>query len=160
MKNEILGGVLLNILIIEDDPNKAKQLNEFFSNVSDVKSITTKSSYKTGLKEILKNEYHFLVLDMSMPTFDISTEAGGGKVMHFGGKEILRQLRRKKVNIPTVVVTQFESFGEEKKMTLDKLKDELSQEFSDNYIKTIYYNPAGIEWKHELQDVVDNFEVK
>ncbi|MCH5470513.1 MULTISPECIES: response regulator [Bacillus] len=150
----------MNILIIEDDPNKAKQLNEFFSNVSDVKSITTKSSYKTGLKEILKNEYHFLVLDMSMPTFDISTEAGGGKVMHFGGKEILRQLRRKKVNIPTVVVTQFESFGEEKKMTLDKLKDELSQEFSDNYIKTIYYNPAGIEWKHELQDVVDNFEVK
>lgn len=105
----------MNILIIEDDPNKAKQLNEFFSNVSDVKSITTKSSYKTGLKEILKNEYHFLVLDMSMPTFDISTEAGGGKVMHFGGKEILRQLRRKKVNIPTVVVTQFESFGEEKK---------------------------------------------
>ncbi|WP_242213162.1 response regulator [Bacillus cereus group sp. BfR-BA-01383] len=150
----------MNILIIEDDPNKAKQLNEFFSNISEVESITTKSSYKTGLKEILRNEYHFLVLDMSMPTFDISTEAGGGKVMHFGGKEILRQLRRRKVNIPTVVVTQFESFGEEKKMTLDKLKDELRQEFSDNYIKTIYYNPAGIEWKHELQDVVDNFEVK
>ncbi|TKI98778.1 response regulator [Bacillus cereus] len=156
----MLGGILLNILIIEDDPNKAKQLNEFFSNISEVESITIKSSYKTGLKEIFGNEYHFLVLDMSMPTFDISTEAGGGKVMHFGGKEILRQLRRKKVNIPTVVVTQFESFGEEKKMTLDKLKEELKQEFSDNYIKTIYYNPAGIEWKKELQDVVDNFEVK
>ncbi|MGN5648934.1 response regulator [Bacillus sp. Brlt_9] len=150
----------MNILIIEDDPNKAKQLNEFFSNISGFESITIKRSYKTGLKEILGNEYHFLVLDMSMPTFDISTEAGGGKVMHFGGKEILRQLKRKKVSIPTVVVTQFESFGEEKKMTLDKLKEELKQEFSDNYIKTIYYNPAGIEWKHELQGVVDNFGVK
>ncbi|WP_185907850.1 response regulator [Psychrobacillus soli] len=150
----------MNVLIIEDDPNKAKQLNEFFSNIKDVKLITSKKSYKTGLKEIFRSKYHFLVLDMSMPTFDISTEAGGGKVMHFGGKEILRQLRRKKVSIPTVVVTQFESFGEEKKMTLDKLKEELQLEFSDNYIKTIYYNPAGIEWKHELQDVVDNFGVK
>ncbi|MBZ3765978.1 hypothetical protein [Bacillus cereus] len=147
----------MDILIIEDDPNKAKQLNDFFANISEVELINIKRSYKTGLKEILGNKYHFLVLDMSMPTFDISTETGGGKVMHFGGKEILRQLRRKKVKIPTVVVTQFESFGDEQKITLETLNEELKQEFSDNYIKTIYYNPAGIEWKQELQDVVDSF---
>lgn len=150
----------MKILIIEDDPNKAKQLDDFFLNVAELNEITIKKSYKTGLREILSNNYNFLVLDMSMPTFDISTDAGGGKVMHFGGKEILRQLKRKNISLPTIVVTQFESFGESKKITLTKLIEELEENFSNNYIKTIFYNPAGIEWKNELLEVIEGFEGK
>ena len=145
----------MKILIIEDDPNKAGQLMKFLEDKLSSINIKLKKSYKSGLKELLRDDYDLILLDMSMPTFDITIEESGGKPLPFAGKEILRQMKRRNVTIPAIIVTQFESFGEaEKKITLDKLKNELSQEFSRIYIGTIYYNPAGSDWQNLLLNLI------
>ena len=145
----------MKILIIEDDPNKAGQLMKFLEEELFSITIVLKKSYKSGLKELLSDDYDLILLDMSMPTFDITIEESGGKPLPFAGKEILRQMKRRNVTIPAIIVTQFESFGEaEKKITLDKLKNELNQEFLQIYIDTIYYNPAGSDWKKLLLNLI------
>ncbi|MDC7724271.1 response regulator [Priestia megaterium] len=141
----------MNILIIEDDPNKKKQLIDFLQDMMNIESIKCKSSYKSGLKEIVSNNYNLILLDMSMPTFDITAAESGGKPMPFAGKEILRQMKRRGIRIPTIVVTQFDKFGDfEKSLKLEELKEELKKEYTGIYIDTVYYNPASSGWRENL----------
>lgn len=143
----------MNILIIEDDQNKRNQILEFIKKILKVDSITSKYSFKSGLKEIVKNKYDLILLDMSMPTFDITTSEPGGKPLPFAGKEILRQMKRRNIKTPTIVVTQFEKFGDyETTLNLEELKHTLEEEYNGIYKGTVYYNPASSSWRTDLKD--------
>ncbi|PEZ66761.1 response regulator [Bacillus anthracis] len=141
----------MKILIIEDDQNKRKQLVQYLSEILSNPIIECRLSYKSGLKEIINNKYNLIILDMSMPTFDITTTESGGKPLPFAGKEILRQMKRRSIKIPTIVVTQFEKFGDyEKSLNLEELRCELEEEYLGIYIDTVYYNPASSSWRKFL----------
>lgn len=142
----------MKILLIEDDPNKKTQLCNFLSNIKEVNIIQT-NSYKSGLRAVVKDAYDLVILDMSMPTFDITINESGGRILPFAGKEILRQMKRRNIIIPTIVVTQFEKFGEYEKMIyLEELNEELAIEFSENYIDTVNYNPTSSSWIDSLKE--------
>lgn len=141
----------MKILIVEDDQNKKKQIISYLTEVLENTIIQSKLSYKSGLKEITNNTYDLIILDMSMPTFDITNLDSGGKVLPFAGKEILRQMKRRSNITPTIVVTQFERFGDyEKSLNLEELKKELEKEYEGIYIGTVYYNPASSSWRKDL----------
>lgn len=142
----------MKILLIEDDPNKKTQLCNFLNNLKEVNIIQT-NSYKSGLRAVVKDSFDLVILDMSMPTFDITINESGGRILPFAGKEILRQMKRRNIIIPTIVVTQFEKFGEYEKMIyLEELNEELALEFSENYIDTVNYNPTSSSWIDSLKE--------
>ncbi|WP_207953389.1 hypothetical protein [Paenibacillus agricola] len=146
--------------MIEDDQNKIKQIVDELNNVYPSITITRRNSFQSGLKEILGNrqKYKLLILDMSMPTFDISNKETGGRLRPFAGKDILRQMYRKNIFIPTVVVTQFENFGELiENVTLSQLNIELKESFSNIYMGTVYYNAAQDNWKQDLIKYIDKY---
>jgi CheY-like chemotaxis protein len=146
----------MNLLIIEDDKNKINHVLEYISKEFSDWSITVKKSYQGGLKAIFKNQYDFIVLDMSLPTFDTSSLEDGYKFRPFGGKEILHEMKRKNISIPTIVFTQFESFGEGDNFTvLDELKNELSSNFPMTYKGTVYYSASETTWKNELKHAIE-----
>lgn len=151
----------MNLLIVEDDQNKIKQLSKFiainFPNIS----IVEKRAYQSGLEEILKNTYEFIVLDMSLPTYEISPTELEGPPKNFAGRDILHQMKRKHIYSPTIVVTQFEDFGERPNtISLEALNIELKTKF-DFYLGTVFYNASSDNWqKHLLKYLAEYGDIK
>ena len=146
----------MKILIVEDDQNKLQHLSNHIKESYPQAEITGKKSYHSGLKEVLNNKYNLVILDMSMPTYDITPSEPGGRPRVFAGREVLLQMRRKGIETPIIVVTQFETFGDgEDRMSIDELRRQLKKLEGDRYIDTIYYSSALNGWKRELNTSID-----
>ncbi|WP_315781534.1 MULTISPECIES: hypothetical protein [unclassified Bradyrhizobium] len=97
----------MNVLLVEDDEFKAtdilKVLEESFSSSSVVRAMSVTSA----LKAINGETFALIVLDMSLPTFEMSGLGGGGSPQGQGGLEVLRLARRLNNTSPFIVVTQY-----------------------------------------------------
>ncbi len=147
----------MRILIVEDNQDKKDAIVGFISSLSFEFDVTTRESLSSGLQEVILNsDVDFIILDMSMPTFDFTDEeAMGGGAESFAGKEFLEQLFLRGVNIPVVVLSQFGLFGKgSSSKSLKSLDDELKEKFSQFYLGAIYYNVSMDEWKQELKNLL------
>ncbi len=147
-----------NILLVEDNSDKRHNiitlLNEYFQDIT----IDEAYSFGGALKKIVQkhSSYSLMILDMTMPNYDFSpTEPSGGGPESYAGKELLSQMKLRKIKIPTVVLTMFDSFDDKStKLTLTDLQHQLKESFSPMYLATIYYNSAQDLWKEELISLV------
>jgi CheY-like chemotaxis protein len=141
----------LKILLVEDDDIKSGHISKFLSNKIPELIIDNAKSYQSALKKIVSSNYDLIILDMTLPTFDISADESGGRPQAYAGREILRQMDRRNINVPVIVVTQFDKFGEGKdSMTLKQLESQLRLSHPSNYICAIYYSSTIDDWKNEL----------
>lgn len=146
----------MKVLIAEDDHNKVKQLEEFLRSQMGESDIVTRSSYQSSLKETVFGGCDLILLDMSMPTYDVSATERGGRTRPFAGREILDEIRRRRLAVHVIVVTQFDRFGEGPgTINLEELRQQLTDEFPGNYVATIYYDPAQSNWRDELQATIE-----
>lgn len=147
----------MRILLVEDDQNKSKQIVEFFKADFPTGEIELKRSYQSGLKEIMLNSYDFILLDMQLPNFDISSGEDGYKFRKLAGVDILREISRKKKNCKVIIVTQFETFGEkESYIELNDLKKIIKEQYENIYIDTVFYSADKSIWKKQLKDLILN----
>lgn len=148
---------MIHILIIEDDADKSKHIKLFLKDNYEC-HITEKKSYKSGLKELINNgeDYDFILMDMSMPNFDISEEEpDGGSHESFAGRDLLEQMKLREIESKVFIITQLDTFGESvNKLSLTELKKQMKEEFSPIYRDAIYYNKAQENWKTELKDKI------
>src|SRR4051794_7338749 len=100
----------MKVLIIEDDILKARQVANFLRTNYNVSAIDKRASYRGGLQAIKSSSYDLCILDMSLPTFDISPQDEGYETLPFAGDLLLREMQRRKLALPTVVLTQFTTF--------------------------------------------------
>lgn len=144
----------MRILIVEDDLNKLHHLEQcLLVEYADAEIIQARS-YQSGLKAALQTAPNFIVLDMTLPTYDVSTTESGGRPRPFAGREILSEVARKMKHGKVIVVTQFETFGEGiQKKTLVELDAELRGSFPELYIGAVYYHPAQSDWKMRLLEL-------
>lgn len=149
----------MRILIIEDDFDKREKIRSHVETELPGKvTITEKESLRSGLKSILQDStFDLILLDMSMPSFDISVdEPGGGAPESFAGKELMAQMRLRGISIPVVVITQYRSF-EGGAVSLSDLTQEFSEKFGQFYWGSIYYNAAVEGWRKELSTHLRKF---
>ncbi|HIF9120922.1 TPA: hypothetical protein ACX6O4_001363 [Photobacterium damselae] len=148
----------MNILFVEDDKEKINAIENYLLSVCENINFTCKKSLQSGLEALLSDEsYDLILLDMALPNYDISNiEPDGGSPESFGGRDLLFQMKLRRINIKTVVITQFDSFGDDN-ITLDELKDFLTSNFSDTYMGTIYFSITSDEWKKNLIEKIDEF---
>jgi DNA-binding NarL/FixJ family response regulator len=145
----------MKVLIIEDDINKIKQLAGFVRTEFSCASVEEKRSYQSGLKAATSTQYDLIILDMTLPTYEIGGPEKGGRTRAFAGREILSQLKRRSVKCKVIVVTQFERFGEtDRLMTLNELKKDMRRNFAENYVGTVFYQPAESGWREDLKVVL------
>jgi len=77
----------------------------------------------------------------------------------FAGEKILNEMRRRKIKVKTIVVTMFESFGENSVFTLNELTEKLKEKFAGTFIDSVYYNASENKWSQELKKLLqDNFK--
>lgn len=154
----------MKMLIVEDDDTKLSDLesliNEKYPNIS----FDVARSFQSGLRYLVGNKYNIAIFDMSMPNFDISVDEDGGRQFHFGGRELMRQMKRKGIVASTIVFTQFDTFGEgDERMTLNELKVDLSSKYSF-FVGTVSYSQISNRWIKEmsffLSNVIQDGDVK
>ncbi len=149
----------MKILIVEDDPRKLEVLSTYVQQSMPAAEVSERLSYNSGLREIIAQPYDCILLDMCMPTFDISGAGGGGDVKTFAGMEMLEEMERRGLPGRVIVVTQFENFGEgEDLKTLRELRDKLSSRFTRNYEDTIFYDPSHSDWREKLAKGLGDIE--
>ena len=148
----------MNVLLIEDDNNKAKNIQSQLKGSFPSFNISLKRSAQSGTAAALSADYHLLLLDMSLPQYDIGPGEDGYEFNFFAGREILFELVRNEIKLPTLVITQFETFGEGSEITsLSELDRQLQKEFSEIYIGCIYYSASRSDWKRELDSKLKKY---
>jgi len=148
----------MKILLIEDHPLKQAQINKFVLEKFIDCEIETKNSYISGLKElkINHNKYDVLLLDISMPNYDISSEDSGGDWMPLAGKNILKEMYLRDISTKAIVITMHGSYDDGTKIT--DLDRDLQKEFSDNYIGYVYYSQINEDWKENLYRLLNTIK--
>ena len=145
-----------NILIVEDESPKYEHIRSFFIDmIVDVNIVQSRSvsSAIDYLDDLLPD---LLILDMSLPTFDISDQETGGRPQGFGGIEILRNMYLEEKFCPTVVVTGYPSFLKEsgEMVGLNELRVELLGKYDDFLKDVLHFNTTTNEWKNEMYRII------
>lgn len=141
----------MRTLIIEDDANKMNALVSFLHSYPHVET-STETSFHSGVHSLLERHFDLVLLDMSMPMYDITAQDTGGRPVPLAGRDILFTMHRKKIQTTVIVVTQYESF---EGTSLGQLDDDLRDAFPDIYYGSVYYNTTQDVWKTQLRNILE-----
>jgi CheY-like chemotaxis protein len=149
----------MNILLVEDEAPKQEHIASAIFDVWPNVEIRVARSVRSAIDEMQKSRPDLLLLDMSLPTFDVGPTESGGRPQNFGGSEILRYMDLYDLHVPTVVVTAYEAFTKAGRSIDHKsLHDELSERHPLSYRGLIYYNSLFSEWRALLSTIISKIE--
>lgn len=146
----------MNVLIIEDDSQKAERVVSVLKAVTPEAVVDVCRSYQSGLKFLENNDkISLVILDVSLPTFDPDPTARHGRPRPLGGYDILRKIRRRGKHPAVVILTALEHFGSvTQQYSLEQLSQKCAEEFPDYFKGAIYYSQSRTAWRDQLIDVI------
>lgn len=115
-------------------------------------SIHDAMSYTAGMRRLYSEQWDLVLLDMSLPVYDMNIHDSGGDKKSIAGREIMKRMLHRKIIVPTIIITQFDTFGEQG-ITIEALNKEFSESLSDIWMGTIYYEKTS--WTTSLKNLVD-----
>ncbi len=139
------------ILIVDDDNYKTSNIIQLLHSVSIDFNVTVEKALNPGLRKIRQETFDLIILDMSMPVFDISESSNFNS---YGGITFLEEMKRKRIDTPTIVVTQYQIFGEgPSQKTSDSINKTCNEKFG-NYRGLIIYSSIDNKWKEKLVKMI------
>ncbi|MCM8732546.1 response regulator [Hephaestia sp. GCM10023244] len=140
------------ILLVEDEAPKRHHIETLLKDLTPSARILFARSVNSALDVLETGAIDLLILDMSLPTFDVGERERGGRPQGFGGTEVLRNMAMSEIECPTVVITGYEGFLREGGSTVDlaQLRTELMDEFPKVLRAVLHYNSTFDEWKTVL----------
>ena len=138
-------------LIVEDDEYKASDIARAVEESVDPVTLHRAGSVTSALRKITQQRFDLVLLDMSLPTFDLSGPGGGGSPQGQGGLEVLRLAKRQEHKSRFVVITQYpdiELDGVESPLAV--AAGRLSHRFGVEVVKCILYQFDDDSWRSEL----------
>ena len=147
------------VLVIEDDEPKQKSIVAFLrEQLHPSFKIEVAQSLSSALLNLTRMSVALAVVDMSLPTFDLTKDRrGGGQPQGFGGADILRFIDSETTDTRSVVITQYEEFdmlGDGKRQDLDALETLLKQDLDMRFLGVIHYSSQHGTWQRELLNVL------
>ncbi|NBB16589.1 response regulator [Caulobacter sp. SLTY] len=149
----------MKILVVEDEDPKRANILAALSNQFPSFQPKIARSVSSAIKFLREEVPELILLDMSLPTFDIGPQESGGRPQGFGGIEVLRYIDRFELDVPVIVVTAYEAFAKAgQQIDLNGLANQLSDAHPVNFRGIVYYNSVFEAWREELfrlmEDVV------
>jgi CheY-like chemotaxis protein len=145
----------MNILLIEDEAPKRDNIVRTLREIMPDCTIGEARSVKGAISCVRNSTPDLILLDMSLPTFDIGPGEPGGRPQGFGGIEVLRYLDRYKLKVPVVVVTAYEAFSRDgHQIDLDALRAQLEKAHPNIFKDIVFYNSLFSAWSDNLAKVV------
>lgn len=148
----------MTVLVVEDDENKRVQLFQFLEKIIPSEVVIFERSLQGGVSRVRSEDFELIILDMTLPQYDLSPDEPSDDTHIFGGQEFLAQMDRFEIVTPVLVFTQFEVFGKPpNEMNLEDLNHKLSLDYPTIYKGFVYYHASINTWKKELRDKLDGF---
>jgi CheY-like chemotaxis protein len=148
----------MRFLIVEDDEDKLNDLVAFIKEETPTAEISVARSHGSGLRKIIfeADVTDLLIMDMSMPSFDVSLqEPTGGVPENYAGEDLLAQMKLRMIETPTIFVTMFDEFGEKpNKIPLSELAARLRSNFSPPFCDLVYYSSRQEGWRMSLRESI------
>lgn len=143
------------ILVVEDDEPKLKSIIDFLRECLPTGvDIITATSLSSAIRVLSTRHVQLVIVDMSLPTFDLSPELeGGGQPQGFGGADILRFIESETADTKSVVITQYEEFPSSTDgvvRDLRRLENDLSTELGARFLGVIHYAGRQGAWSEAL----------
>jgi CheY-like chemotaxis protein len=156
----------MRLLLVEDEGPKFNKILACLCEAFPGVTVDAARSVRSALTKLDDSVYDVVILDMSLPTFDISEDEHGGRPQGFGGVEVMRDMTNYEIRTPVIVVTAYEYFSEDsevgnvhgKEATLAELTDSLLEEFSDIFCELVKYDTFSDEWRDHLINTVQVLE--
>lgn len=151
-----MGVMLVLILIVEDDLNKAKEIETFLDAFGYDCQVEHQISLVGGLRCAKEIKPDIVLLDMTLPNFKGPTNDRSNRMIPFGGVEFIRQIERNNLKSKIIVITQFESFGEPPQVTLlADIDSDLKSKYPKTYCGAVYYHASQSSWERQLSKFLD-----
>lgn len=146
----------MRILIVEDNNNKLKQIRDLIEKKYHSCEVIEAYAFNSGIKRVFEDNWDLVILDMSLPTYDITYTESGGDKKPVAGKNIMKRMINRKIHSPVVIITQFETFDDDK-ISLETLNREFKEYFSQIWKGTVYY--GNDEWSLEFEVLLDKLNL-
>ena len=99
--------------------------------------------------------YDFLILDMTIPLWEKGSNDLGGNYEQFGGEKILREMKRRKLFLPTILFTMFDIFPtKDGNITFNEVNSVFEKDFSEFYIGAVFYNANEDNWQLDMKTLI------
>lgn len=141
----------MKVLVIEDNPNKLSQIKDFLNEYYQYPQIEETYSFNGGKAKIYEDVWNLILLDMSLPTYDITHNEYGGDKKPVAGKNLMKRMLNRQIYTPVIIVTQFETFDDDR-ISLNSLNQEFSTKFKDIWKGTVFY--GNDDWSIELKKIL------
>lgn len=140
----------MKVLLVEDSADKRKIITDVVLKLVRNLEIDWVESVRGAMDRIDSDEkFDLVLLDMSLPLFDISDDIpDGGEAESFGGHEIIQQMSFLNICTPVVIITHYRTF--QGGITYEALNLELKESYPEIVQGMIYYDHPSSTWKHEL----------
>ena len=145
----------MKILLVEDNQDKINKIGAFLKEEFNDYYIEIKTSYQSALKEIMSNhsKYSLILLDISLPTYDVAPDEPGGEPMPLAGEGILKEMYYADIMTNVIVVTMYVNFVDKTK--IEDLDKRFIEEYSDNYKGYVYFASNQNSWKEKLKNKIN-----
>ena len=146
----------MKVLIAEDEYQKLRHLREFIAVNVPESEILEARSVRSALDKLEDERPDLVLLDMSLPTFDVAPGESGGRPQGFGGAEVMRFMEFLELTAPVVVVTAYEGFEDKgKSVDLSVLEARLREDHPGTFRGIVYYSGLASDWQIPLKALVD-----
>lgn len=82
----------MKILLVEDDEHKMKDIIQYLNQIKRDVVIDKAYSVESGVQRAVDNQYDLILLDMTIPNFDITENSDGGKSYKNGGRNNCKRI--------------------------------------------------------------------
>lgn len=148
----------MEILYVEDEQNKARQVVQVIKENIPSVNILLRNSYNAALMEIGRENLDLILLDMSLPLYDVSEAMEyeeDNDFETFAGIDLLEEFVRIDSKKKVIIITAFDVLGEDdNRINLMQLDEKMKKEYCDNYRGIIYYSSSSLEWCHKLVELI------
>lgn len=152
---------MTRVLLVEDEDPKLRHLESRLRDELPNAEIDVCRSVNSATDYLERSSPDLVILDMSLPTFDVTKTEGGGRPQGFGGVEVLRHIAFNNLLCRVIVITGYEAFPKGYgQVNLADLEAELVSEFSTTISAVLRFNSVYDLWKEELHQAVVNLRSK
>lgn len=151
----------MNVLVVEDGEEKWADVGRVLRNVLPDATLQRARDLFEAEKALHQINWDLLVLDVSL---DIRKGGGRAGAAHdyVGGLKILGRMYYDELQIPTIIVTGFDSFpsvrtnGDGVMLGLEDLEREATRQLGTNHVGTVRHGPEG--WAEEFSTLLNLYK--
>lgn len=150
----------MRVLIVEDERPKLNSIKEFLSKEYKNLICYEAMSVNSAMVQLDEIDVDILLIDMSLPTYDISASESGGRSQRFGGEEIIDYMTFLEKVVPVIIITQYKGFANDDTrgeiLSISSLADKIAAKYPEIYKGIVYYDGSANKWRRELKEMIES----